>query len=89
MPDVELRVADEFIDGPSNISSAPLLARIRRVVEQLRRFPEMGSPDVRPSLSVRYGAGLRNVAVSSFPIVFRFDGLTVDVLALVYGPSVS
>lgn len=45
-------------------------------------------PKMRASLSKRYGDKLRKLPVSTFVIVYRFDGEMVDVLALVYGPAV-
>lgn len=52
-------------------------------------MPEMGSVDVRRSITVRYGPDLRKLLVSKFVIVYRFDGTTVEVLALEYGPSIT
>lgn len=88
MPRAELRIADEFVDALAEIYSDRALARIRRAVENLALFPEMGSPLARPSLVAQFGEGIRHVCVSTFYLVYRFDGSTVDVLALVYGPSV-
>ena len=51
-------------------------------------FPQMGSPLVRRCLSEAYGEGIRQIAVSTYLIVYRYDGDSVDVLALVYGPTV-
>lgn len=89
MPDITLRVTDEFIHLLSTIYSEPLLARIRRILDNLSTCPEMGSPNVRKSLIRQYGSGIRKIPISSFVIVYRYHGSTVDVLALVYGPSVS
>lgn len=92
MPEAEahyrLRIAREFIEGLSTIYSERLLTQIRGILETLQITPEIGSAHVRESLTQRYGSGLRKIAVSTFIIVYRFDGQTVDVLALVYGPRV-
>ncbi len=88
MPSAQLRIADEFLEGLADVYSDRVLARVRMALEGLRAFPEMGSPLVRRSVVNLYGEGLRQIPISSFLIVYRYDGEFVDVLALVYGPSV-
>lgn len=88
MPKAELRIAEEFSAGLAKIYSTRLLDRIERAVRSLAEFPEMGSPLVRRSVTDRYGEDLRQIPVSTFLLVYRYDGRTVGVLALVYGPTV-
>ena len=87
-PHRELRIADEFIYGLSEIRSETLRERIRNLIRSIEQFPEMGSPDVRHSLVERYGDGLRKVAVSTFVIIYRVTDDAIDILALVAGPTV-
>lgn len=95
MPDSEegrtypIRLSEEFIEGLAQVWSPRVLDHVRDLIETLSANPEIGSPRVRHSLRRRYGDSLRKLPVSTFVIVYRFDGETVDVLALVYGPSVS
>lgn len=88
MHSIELRIADEFTDALAEIYSDALLSRIYSAVSSLATFPDSGSPLARKSLVERYGEGIRQLAVSRFVIVYRHVGNTVDVLALVYGPSI-
>ena len=88
MPSAELRIAEEFSAALAEIYSTRVLSRIESVVRSLAQFPEMGSPRVRRCLVEQYGGNLRQVLVSTFLVVYRYDGKTVDVLALVYGPAV-
>lgn len=88
MPRVELRIAEEFSAALAEIYSTRVLSRIESVVRSLAQFPEMGSLRVRRCLVEQYGGNLRQVPVSTFLVVYRYDGKTVDVLALVYGPAV-
>lgn len=88
MPRADVRIAEEFIAALSEVYSDKILGRIENVLRSLQVFPEMGSPIVRPSLTTMYGEGLRQIAISTQLIVYRYDGKTVDVLALVYGPRV-
>ena len=83
-----IRIADEFIDDLARIWSHRVVEQIQDLLRLLPTTPELGSTRVRRSLKQRYGDNLRMLTVSTFIIIYRFDGITVDVLALVYGPSV-
>ena len=88
MPDVTLRLADEFVESLAEIHSVRLLERIKSLVTSLAAFPELGSTVVRKSLVAQYGDKLRHVAVGQFVIVYRYADNVVDILALVYGPRI-
>lgn len=88
MPDVTLRLADEFVESLAGIYSTRLLERIKSLVTSIATFPELGSPMVRKSLVARYGDKLRHIAVAQFVIVYRYADNVLDVLALVYGPRI-
>lgn len=83
-----IRISEESIGGLSTIYSERVLEQIANLLDLLKISPEIGSPRVRASLSKRYGDKLRKLPVSTFVIVYRFDGEVVDVLALVHGPTV-
>ena len=84
----ELRISDEFVCDLAQVWSEPLRERIRTQLASLQAFPEMGSTDVRPSLTRRYGPGLRKLCISTFVIVYRLTDDAIEVLALVAGPRV-
>lgn len=88
MHSIELRIADEFTDTLAEIYPDALPSRIYSAVSSLVTFPDSGSPLVRKSLVERYGEDIRQLAVSRYVNVHRHVGDTVDVLALVYGPSI-
>lgn len=88
MPSAELRIAEEFSASLAEIHSTRVLSRIEGVVRSLALFPEMGLPRVRRCLVEQYGDNLRQAPVSTYLVVYRYDGKTVDVLALVYGSAV-
>ncbi|MDO4291265.1 MAG: type II toxin-antitoxin system RelE/ParE family toxin [Eggerthellaceae bacterium] len=85
---VEVRIADEFVEGLAAVYSERVLDQIANILNLLQTSPEIGSTQVRPCLTELYGANLRKFPVSTFVIVYRFVGNVVDVLALVYGPTV-
>ena len=84
----KLRIADEFTHGLARVYSDRVLDHVRNLVSLLPDNPELGSANVRQSLIDRYGEGIRKIPVSNFVIVYRVSGDYVDVLALVYGPSI-
>jgi plasmid stabilization system protein ParE len=84
----KLRITENFIENLSQIYSPRLLLRIRNVLEMLATNPEVGSPLARQSLVVVFGEGIRTFALSTFVLVYRFDGDYVDVLALIYGSRI-
>lgn len=94
-----VRYASEFIDGVAPIRSERLLAELDRRLEAIESLPELGSGNVRPSLTRRFGPGIRKFPVSPSVIVYRFAqreaGASgdeaderLDFLALVHGRSV-
>lgn len=88
MPSVELRIADEYVEALAEIYPERVLASIEMALNSLKLFPESGSPRVRQSLAARCGEGLRRLVVSRFVIVYRYRQHSVDVRALVYGPTI-
>lgn len=88
MPKPQLRIADEFVYSLAGIYSERVLAQIKKLLSLLPDNPEMGSADVRASLTSTYGPDLRKLPVSTFVIIYRYDGEFIDVLALVYGPTI-
>lgn len=88
MPKARIRIADEFVYALSEIHSERVLGQIRKLIELLPDNPLMGSSDVRECLTRLYGPRLRKLPVSSFVIIYRYENNAVDVLALVYGPTI-
>ena len=88
MPERRLVISNEFVEALSNISSTALLDRIHGLLQSIHEFPAIGSPNVRKSLVDRYGEGLRKMPVSTFVIVYRVTDDAIEILALVYGPSI-
>ena len=88
MPERRLVIAEEFAYGLANVYSDTLRKRIFGLLRSIQEFPGMGSADVRDSLVERYGEGLRKIGVSSFVIVYRLTDTTIEVLSLVYGPTI-
>ncbi len=88
MPKPRLRIAEEFSYALAGIYSQRVLSQIKKLLELLCDNPEMGSKNVRESVRKIYGDDLRMIPVSKFVIVYRYSSDTIDVLALVYGPTI-
>ncbi|MEG1561210.1 MAG: type II toxin-antitoxin system RelE/ParE family toxin [Raoultibacter sp.] len=88
MAKYEVVVADSFIEDAAALYSDTVFNQLQHFILLLETSPEIGSPRVRASLKAIYGEGIRKIALSSFLIIYRFKNNRVDVLALVYGPSV-
>ncbi len=88
-PQTPLRITDEFNAGLAEVQSDKALARIYDLITLLSKYPDYGSPEARRPLSRRYGAGLRKIVAAPYVIVYRHADDAVEVLALVYGPSVT
>lgn len=82
--------ADKFVEDVAAIWSERVLAELDRRLAALEAFPELGSSDVRPSLTARFGPGLRKFPVATFVIVYRYvkDKDRLEFLALPYGADV-
>jgi plasmid stabilization system protein ParE len=85
---VKVRLTEDFINDLSLIYSEKLFEQIVDILHGLQHFPDMGSADVRSSLIKRFGSGIRKIGVSTFVIIYRHTGNSIEVLALVYGPRI-
>jgi hypothetical protein len=88
IPRVQLRITEAFIEDIARIYSARVEQRIRNALLMIENNPDIGSPLARKSLAALYGSGIRTYALSSFVLIYRHDKGYVDILGLVYGPSI-
>ena len=82
----EIRYADQFIEDASAIELPSKRLEVRRRIEQLADFPEIGSRNLPASIVELYGPSVRKLVVKPFIVVYEFDidGNVVDVLGLVH-----
>ena len=64
--------ADAFVEDVSRIYSERVLEALDKRLAAIEAFPALGSSDIRPSLSERYGPGLRKFPVPPFVIIYRY-----------------
>lgn len=78
--------SEQFIEDAQGIRLAKKRAQVRRSIEQLSDFPEIGSPTLSDYIVKEYGPQVRKLVVSPFVAIYEYDGDadTVNVLALVH-----
>jgi plasmid stabilization system protein ParE len=87
-PGVTLRITEAFVEDTARVYSPRLVGRIRNALLMLQNNPDIGSPLARESLVKAYGPNIRTFALSSFVLVYRHNKGFVDILGLVYGPTI-
>jgi plasmid stabilization system protein ParE len=85
----DIRYSERSIKDVAAIYSSKVQKELDSVLQSLEKFPELGSSQVRNSLKAVFESDLRKMPVSNFLIIYRYTEQTVDILALVYGPTVS
>lgn len=69
----EVVLTERFVEDVSEVWSDRVVQRIRRAVELLERFPEMGSMDVPASIRREFGEGIRKYVIPPFDLVYEYD----------------
>ena len=82
----EIRYAEQFIADAQSIRLASKREEVKRRVEQLADFPEIGSANLSESIVERYGPNVRKLVVNPFLVVYEIDAPAdaVNVLALIH-----
>lgn len=88
MPDITLRLTEEFQCGLANVYSDRVLEQVHQTLENLKAFPDMGSAAARPCLTRRFGPTIRTLPISTFVLVYRHVDNYVDILALEPGSRI-
>ena len=71
----EVRLTERFVDDASQIWSDRVWNRVQRAVALLESFPEMGSPDVPPSVQREFGTTVRKYVIVPFDLVYEYDSV--------------
>ena len=82
----EIRYAEQFIEDASSIQLASKRGEVRRRIEQLAGFPEIGSANLPVSIVERFGGNVRKLVVNPFIVVYEIDqeNDAVNVLGLIH-----
>ncbi len=77
-----------FAEQLHEVFSKTAYQKIRRRILTLAQFPSIGSPIPRASLVERFGSGIRISPVAGFVIIYRENDDSIELLALVFGPTI-
>ena len=82
----ELRYTEQFIEDASSIRLDSKRREVRRRIEQLLDFPEIGSANLPDSIVKRFGSDVRKLIIDPFIVVYEFDRTAdaVNILALIH-----
>ncbi len=71
-PVPRLEYSERFAEDLAAVTSSQVEKRIMRVLGDVESFAEFGSKDVPASIHVRFGDGVRKVAVNPFDLVYTY-----------------
>ena len=80
-----IRYTDEFRMTAREVTSKRVQRHLRKVIEGLQAFPNMGSPHPRRMLRDRYGDDILTMAVDGYLLVYRHDDEALWLIALPWG----
>lgn len=86
--DAFVRLSARFVSELSEIASEKALRHAKRLVTLISQQPDMGSPQVSPSLAARFGENLRFMALDGYLVLYRHENGAVEFLAFLSGPTV-
>ncbi len=85
-----IKATEELAEELAGITSLKVEQDLRRTVEALRQFPELGSAKAPRSIQQLYGNDIRKINVGPFLLVYRYSKKedTVFLYGLIYTRTV-
>lgn len=68
-----IKATRDFADGLKGITSLKVEHDLRKTVEALGQFPELGSGNVPNSIKQLYGNNIRKINVGPFLLVYHYS----------------
>lgn len=86
----EIRYTEQFIEDVRSVQLASKRQEIRRRIEQLSDFPDLGSSNLSESIVEQYGSCVRKLIVNPFIVVYEIDKHedAVNILGLIHQRAV-
>lgn len=82
MPRHKVELSDRFMDDVRQSGSAAVAQHARRLLDNLAAFPDMGRVAQNPSITSRFGEGVRTLVCGKYLLVYRHAEGVVQALAL-------
>lgn len=82
MPRHKVELSDRFMDDVRQSGSAAVAQHARRLLDNLAAFPDMGRVAQSPSITSRFGEGVRTLVCGKYLLVYRHAEGVVQALAL-------
>lgn len=82
MPRHKVELSDRFMDDVRQSGSAAEAQHARRLLDNLAAFPDMGRVAQSPSITSRFGEGVRTLVCGKYLLVYRHAEGVVQALAL-------
>lgn len=82
MPRNKVELSDRFMDDVRQSGSAAVAQHARRLLDNLAAFPDMGRVAQSPSITSRFGEGVRTLVCGKYLLVYRHAEGVVQALAL-------
>ena len=78
----EIVLFERFLGDMSNINSFAVVQHVRKLLDNLASFPNMGRAAESRTLVGRFGEGVRTLVCGNYLFVYVYEGDVVKVLAL-------
>jgi len=82
LPRHKVELSDRFMDDVRQSGSAAVAQHARRLLDNLAAFPDMGRVAQSPSITSRFGEGVRTLVCGKYLLVYRHAEGVVQALAL-------
>lgn len=82
MPRHKVELSDRFMDDVRQSGSAAVAQHARRLLDNLAAFPDMWRVAQSPSITSRFGEGVRTLVCGKYLLVYRHAEGVVQALAL-------
>ena len=82
MPRHKVELSDRFMDDVRQSGSAAVAQHARRLLDNLAAFPDIGRVAQSPSITSRFGEGVRTLVCGKYLLVYRHAEGVVQALAL-------
>lgn len=82
----DVRATDNFVEEVACIEQDRIVARLQMIAESLCGNPSMGKRCDDEHLVALYGTDIYKYVVAAYELLYRFDGVSIDLLGITLIP---